>query len=38
MDDREKGCLLKKKEKKEQNVSTFEVASGGQNIGKRLIE
>lgn len=26
------------KKKKEQNVSTFEVASGGQNIGKRLIE
>lgn len=30
--------MFVKKKKKEQNVSTFEVASGGQNIGKRLIE
>lgn len=36
MTERKDVCL--KKKKKEQNVSTFEVASGGQNIGKRLIE
>lgn len=33
MTERKDVCL-----KKEQNVSTFEVASGGQNTGKRLIE
>lgn len=35
MTERKDVCL---KKKEEQNVSTFEVASGGQNIGKRLIE